>query len=752
MAQGSIKTEVKRMRQKGLLWLWSLVCTVMLLGHVTQVLPLAPVRVIDQLIFDTRMRLDAPNQADARIAIVDIDDASLTQLGRWPWNRGILADLVERLFNNNGIALLGLDVLLPEPDKSGGLDLLTQVESTFAQDSKALQDRLLQLRQARDYDAALARALGQHPVVLSYALSQQTPPVRVNALPDASAMAGTFDAVREQIPVWNGFTANVAGLQAAATGIGHIATLTDADGVTRRVPLLAQVDGQVYESFPLALARVALGDPLLVPGPSVLDKTWFSQDLEWLTLASAQQQQNIPVDSNGAGWLRFSGPAGVFERVSALDVLTQTQPIERLRGRIVLLGTSAAGLVDLRTTPMGTQFPGVEIHATALSNILNGNGMARTRLNQGAEAILVLLLGVGLTLLLPRLGVGAAVSVILASVLGVLFVVWQLGHVGQVVFAAAAILQIMLIFGASTLWSYTRANRSKQQIAQLFGQYVPPALVDEMARDPLAYNMAGRSAELTILFSDIRGFTSISERMSASELAAMMNAYLDAMTEVIQSERGTLDKYIGDAIMAFWGAPLAQADHAQRAVNAALGMQRRLQSLNESFVAQGWPALKIGIGINTGVVVVGDMGSKVRKAYTVMGDAVNLASRLESISKVYGVGVVVGQATVDACPAIPCRVLDRIRVKGKTEPVTIAEPVDVTTASSTETAVQLAQWNEFLQAYRARNWSAAQTILASLPPSDQAGPLVQLYQQRLNALRENDPGQEWDGVTTFETK
>jgi adenylate cyclase len=301
-------------------------------------------------------------------------------------------------------------------------------------------------------------------------------------------------------------------------------------------------------------------------------------------------------------------------------------------------------------------------------------------------------------------------------------------------------------------WGYFVESQSKRRMTHRFGQYVPPELVDEMARDPDSYNMEGRRAELTVLFSDIRGFTSLSERMPPDRLAALINEYLGTMTDIVRQRRGTLDKYIGDAIMAFWGAPMADPDHARNAVLCALDMQAALPELNQRLAAKGWPPLQIGIGVNTGPMTVGDMGSAVRKAYTVLGDAVNLGSRLEGLTKHYGVGIIVGEDTRELAKlGLVFRELDRVRVRGKEAPVAIYEPLGEEGGLPAERLEELRLWNQMLRLYRAQDWDQAELALLNL--SRQAPrSLYDLYSARIAYCRAQPPGPSWDGVWTFESK
>jgi adenylate cyclase len=311
---------------------------------------------------------------------------------------------------------------------------------------------------------------------------------------------------------------------------------------------------------------------------------------------------------------------------------------------------------------------------------------------------------------------------------------------------------LLLLYAMNMSWGYFVESRTKRQLTGLFGQYVPPELVEEMSRDPENYSMAGRKAELTVLFSDVRGFTTISEGLEPDELATLMNQYLGAMTIVVRKHRGTLDKYIGDAIMAFWGAPVDDPEHARNAVLTGLEMHAALHELNKDLAARGWPELKIGVGVNTGPMTVGDMGSPVRQSYTVMGDAVNLGSRLEGITKQYGVGMIVGETTRELLKKeFVFRELDRVRVKGKEDPVGIYEPVGEEGKVERGDMEEIKLWNQALRAYRAQDWDQAELTLMNLQRMKPRY-LYDLYVKRVEHLRKEPPGENWDGVTVFETK
>jgi adenylate cyclase len=402
---------------------------------------------------------------------------------------------------------------------------------------------------------------------------------------------------------------------------------------------------------------------------------------------------------------------------------------------------------------VGSTYPGVEIHANLIAGILNGEVKLRPSYSLGAEVIELLLVGVLLAGLLPLLSPGRASLLAGSTFVGLVLFNLMLWNWGNLVFPlASALLLIALLFALNMSWGYFVESRSRRQFTELFGQYVPPELVDEMARDPERYNMEGRNAELTVLFSDVRDFTTLSEGLDPKELTQLMNEYLGVMTNVIRKYRGTLDKYIGDAIMAFWGAPMNDPEHARNAVLAALEMQQATAELSRSFRERNWPALRIGVGLNSGLMTVGDMGSPVRKAYTVMGDAVNLASRLEGLTKQYGVGLIVGQDTRNAIKDFAFRELDRVRVKGKDEPVVIYEPLGPAEAQTASQKDAMRQWQQFLRLYRACDWEQAELQLVNLERLQPGNTLYRLYATRIQYLRAHPPGANWDGVTTFQTK
>ena len=724
-----------------------MLCLLAFLGHAGRFWQIPFVAALESYLYDARIRLTMPGGVDDRVAIIDIDEKSLAEVGRWPWSRNVVAELVRKLGDDYRVSVIGFDIVFAEPDDSSGLKALDDAARGQLAGDAGFQRALNQLRPALDYDGQLARALRGRPVVLGYYFSREHHAKHRGVLPAPSFPPGIFAGREQAFLHWGGFGANLPELQAAAAGAGHFNPIIDVDGSSRRVPLLVEYQGAYYESLSLAVIRQWLGATRLVPG--------FPDDgihMEWLDIVSARGNLRIPVDDQVAALVPFRGPAGSFPYHSAVDVLNGAISPEALAGRIVLVGTSAPGLMDLRTTPVGGAYPGVEIHANLIAGILGNEVKTSPGYMLAVEVLSILFLGGLLVVMLPKMSpLRASLSTALA--LGVFLVMNVLFWQGGLVLApAACLLLILFVYAINMSWGFFVESRSKRQFADLFGQYVPPELVDEMAKDPESYSMAGRSEALTILFSDIRNFTTLSEGMNPRELTQLMNEYLGAMTEVIQGQRGTLDKYIGDAIMAFWGAPMADAEHARHALLTAMAMQKAVEALDEKFAARGWPTLRIGVGVNTGVVTVGDMGSKVRKAYTVMGDAVNLASRLEGVTKLYGVGIVVGEATREQVPDFIYRELDRVRVKGKVKPVVIYEPLGPAGQVPESVLADLREWQQFLRLYRQQDWEQAELQLFNLRQRDAGSALYALYAERVALLRQGPVIENWDGVTVLESK
>jgi adenylate cyclase len=730
-----------------------LLVTLVFLLHAAQWISLGFIDQMELIAYDARLALSTSNEVDDRIVIVDLDDKSLSAEGRWPWPRSKVARLVEQLFEKYKIGLLGFDVVFAEPDESSGLKVLEGLAAGELASVEGFREKLEELRPALDNDRIFADTVARYPVVLGYyfnPLQEAVESSTINELPPPVLDESAFKGRRIPFHVAGGYGANLPLLQKAALGTGSYAVVPDTDGIVRRVPMLWEYEDVYYESLSLVLVRHALGGVKVAPGfGEALFKYKGYSGLEWLQVGD----RRIPVDARASTLIPFRGRQGSFPYVSATDVLSGTADAGTLEGRIVLIGTSAPGLVDLRATPVQEDYPGVEVHANLIAGILDGNVKEKPAYALGAEVIILTGIGLVMACVLPMLSPLWATLVTLSLVIvsfALNFVIWT--HANEVIPIASGLMMLGLMFLLNMSYGFFVETRGKRQITGLFGQYVPPELVDEMADNPAAYSLDAESRELTVLFSDVRGFTTLSEGLPPQQLAELMNMFLTPMTRVIHENRGTIDKYMGDAIMAFWGAPVEDPEHARHAILAAMGMMQKIDEVNAEFKRRGWPSIRIGIGINTGAMSVGNMGSEFRMAYTVLGDAVNLGSRLEGLTKGYGVSIVVSETTKAAAPDFAYRELDRVRVKGKDKPVVIYEPLGPAEQVSAELKNELGLYKQGLKYYRAQDWDMAELQFLNLQKNSRSSALYQVYADRVAYFRQNPPGAQWDGVFTHTTK
>ena len=716
---------------------------------------------LDDIIYDARLRATMPETMDERIVIVDIDEQSLAEVGRWPWSRNRLASLMDELLLRQQVALIGFDVVFGEADESSGVRQLRQLAAGALKDQPGFIAELAQLEPRLDYDAAFARSMENRPVVLGYYFTSDRDG-RVNGVLPAPVMQRESLQGRPiQFLSWNGYGANIAALASAASRAGFFNSITDADGVVRSMPLVAESGGQYYESLALAMLRMRVGSPQVEPGfaeASALSGGQNSsyQRLESILLTSGNKTLSIPVDERVATLVPYRGAGGPrggsFRYVSAADLLAGRLPAGALKEKIVLVGTTAPGLLDLRVTPVGETYPGVETHANVLSGLLDGRVMVKPDYARGFEIVMLLVAGLLLAFALPLLSAPRAVAASLAVIAGLIGInLWLYLGYGLVLPLASALVMALAAFALNMSYGYLVESRSRRELANLFKTYVPPELVREMYRDPKRYTMQAASKELTVMFCDIRGFTSLSESMEPTQLQALLNGVFSQLTAVIRANRGTVDKYIGDCVMAFWGAPVHDADHARLAVKAALEMLQAVDQINARHRASGLADIGIGIGINTGLMCVGDMGSDVRRSYTVIGDAVNLASRIEGLCKTYGVNIVVSDNTRAQTSGFEWQELDKVCVKGRQQAIAIFSPLQQIQESASSTGEQ-EKWKLALKAYRAQDWDTCEQLLLDLLRKSGEKYLYSLYAERVASRQRLPFDQQWDGTTSFDTK
>lgn len=709
------------MRLPGRIGLWLACGLLALLGIGHAVLqPLQPLQRLEWLSDDLRTRaLAAHTGPHPDIVIVDIDDGSLSAVGRWPWGRDRLAQLSQELLGRQRVAALGFDLVFPEPD-DGGLSAL----QALVQAEPALGARWPEWRQRLDHDAPLAAALQGQPVVLGWYLNSEGQGARAGHLPAAVATVPKAQPT-PSMPRWKGYAANLPVLAAAAPAAGFFNAWPDADGVIRSVAAVARVDDGLYESLALALWRQATGQPKLAvewrPAP-------VGHGLEMAALRftgePAGQARRVALDERGALRVPYRGTGGPdggsFRYIPAGTVLVGGLKPQELAGRIVLVGSSAPGLADLRATPLHPAMPGVEVHAHLLAGLLDDALPQRPSWAPGYEALLVALSVVAATLLALRLPAPLALAgMALYGVVLVAGTYWAQARALTVLPLASALvlagLQFMLAIGSN----YVRERQRRRSVVALFGTYLPPERVRLLVRQAGAgADIAAENRELSILFCDLQGFSGIAERLEPLALRDLLNRYFSEASATVHAHGGTLDKFIGDAVMAFWGAPLPQADHAARAVRAALALSQGIGPLNEHLAQQHLPPVNYGIGLATGLVCVGDLGSRLRRSYTAVGDAVNLAARLEALTREAGVGLLVADTTRAACdsqlPEVVWLEVDVCRVKGREQAVTVFTPLQPADPERALLEAQVEQWHLAHHAAAQQHVELARAHLARL--------------------------------------
>lgn len=738
--------------------LLSLVITGYFVAHHMHLMPQSFIQTLEDYAYDYRLAYFMPNSHDEQIVIIDVDEKSLNQIGHWPWNRAVMSQLMDQLFDHYKINILGVDMVFSEADQSSGLQELEKLAKNELKDIPLYHEKLEKLRTELNYDERFAQSLKDRRVILGYIFTNDEADAKTRQGKEITIGKLGYHAFNQETVRDNGiyhfaaygYIANLSSLQENALDSGHFNSSTDSDGVVRRVPLLYGYDDRLYEALPLTMMRYIVG--------AEYTELAFNEEYSMLSpspvLGLHVGRYYFPVDQALQMNVPYRGEAGSFTYLSAVDVINGKVDKSLLHDKYVFLGTTAQGLLDLRATPVGRIFPGVEIHANVLSSMLEGRTLATPPELKFLELLFLLITSVIMIFIIPLFSPkwAAVLTVgIISIVVGSNFYAW---HMLQIVYPlTATLLLIIALFIFNMSYGFIQESYKKTKLNKLFGQYIPPELVDEMNADlSKTFTAEAESRELTVLFSDVRGFTTISEGLDSKSLSALMNEFLTPMTQVIHNERGTIDKYMGDAIMAFWGAPVSTPNHAEKAVLAAISMLDELKVLQAKFKARNWPHIDIGIGINTGMMSVGNMGSEFRMAYTVLGDAVNLGSRLEGLTKQYQVQLIISEYTRAQIPTWSCRELDRVRVKGKDTPVTIFEPIGITAQLDEHTLSELQNYHDALNHYHQRNWQTAHHILKDLAEKYPDCYVYQLYLERLNHILDTPPPEDWDGVCTFTTK
>jgi adenylate cyclase len=724
------------------------VCVVLLFA-------LVPLRVLDpRPIEELRLRafdlfqVLRPRERTARpVVIVDIDEASLKEIGQWPWPRTVVADLVTRL-TALGAAAIGFDAVFPEPDRmSPGL-----LASTLHDLDDATRERL---RSLPSNDQILADVMRRSRVVLGESVSTNTAAgavreasgygvVTAKGAPDARTFLVSFPALVRNLPI----------LEQAAAGRGIFTQVEEHDGIVRRAPVIMNAGNAFVPSLSLEVLRVATNanSPLIRSGRNGIESVNTSRF-------------RLPTDPHGRLWVHFNH-TDPQRYVSAKDVMQGNVAAGRIQGKIVLIGTSAIGLSDNKTTPLDPVMPGVEVHAQIIESILANALLSAPSWAIGAEIIVAVVFGLAIIIAAPMLPAATLIALGAILILGLIGLSWYFFAAHNLLIDFTyPLISSWLIYLVLTFVNYFREQKQRQQIRSAFGFYLSPPLVEQLAKSPDRLVLGGEERRMTILFSDVRGFTTISEHYKDDPqgLTQLMNRFLTPLTNAIIDRKGTIDKYIGDAIMAFWNAPLDDADHEANACDAALEMLARAEALNIELKREAetnggvYMPLRIGIGLNSGPCVVGNMGSDFRFNYSVLGDTVNLASRLESRTKDYRLPMVIGSRTAERAKAkFATMEIDLIQVKGKKQPEVVFTVLGRAQTEEDPRCRDLRELNgQMLACYRKQQWDDAVALIErcrKLGNGFEVAGLYDMYEERIAMYRAEPPPPDWDGVYEAESK
>ncbi|HQS14320.1 adenylate/guanylate cyclase domain-containing protein [Reyranella sp.] len=715
--------------------------------------PAAVTRIRD-FAFDGYQRLQPRTyNAETPVRIVDIDEAALQEYGQWPWPRSIIARLVDKL-TEKGAAVVAFDAVFAEPDRSSPRRMVQDLAAfTDAVTLEKLADAAL------DNDKLLADAMAQSRVVTGFGFDLKgtgNPPRTFHGV----AFAG--DQPSQFLPQQGGTVKSIEILEAAAKGNGSVNTDLDTI-VIRRVPMLFRVAG--YEGLFPALSIEALrvaqeASSYLIKSSGASGELSFGEKTGIVAIKTGNLE--VPTDGRGRVMLYDTGhqPARF---ISARAVLKDEVPAENLEGQVIFVGTSAIGLKDLRNTPVQDGVPGVEVHAQLAEQMIEQRFLARPDYADGAEFLYLAAVGLLMVVLLPRLSAGRMAFVATILIGAGLVVPWLAYSQYHLLFDPIyPPVTLAAIYVGGTSLAFMRTERERAEIRGAFGMYLSPDIVEQLARNPSLLQLGGEQREITVMFTDVRGFTTISEQFDPQGLTRFMNRFLTPMTDLILARKGTIDKYMGDAIMAFWNAPLPVARHAAQACDAALAMQARLVVLNEEWKTEAEAEgrkhipVNIGVGLNTGPASVGNFGSTQRFTYSCLGDDVNLASRLEGQCKTYGVGIIVGSKTCDAIADYATLEIDLVTVKGKTEPERIFVLLgDAGLATSPAFATLVERQAAFLKLYRSAGFAEAlETIEACEAAAAAAGWRQSYYRMmrgRIDELIDDSPV-DWKGVYVAKDK
>jgi adenylate cyclase len=707
-------------------------------------------------LYDLKFRFRGPIPASQQVAILAIDDDSLKSVGRWPWSREDIARLLARL-KQAGPRVFSLDIIFAEKEQTTSYQALKNLSDDLAR--RGVSPEILKLldveKKRADVDHRLAEVIGQGcPTILGFffrSLGGKSGGVDLEKLMGSSFLrASTYNVVRlrdttsSQVPLVSagGIERNLPEISQAAAGDGYFNMIPDPDGTVRWFPMAVLYGGEFFAPMSLVTLSHAGGK---IPMAITLSR-WGVDEIRL-------GRQTVPVDRYGRMLINYLGGQGIIPTYSAQDLLNGTLPADALKDKVVVVGATAVGIYDLRVTPFSGTFPGVEVQATIMDNMLRGNFIRTPPFALIIMLLILVALAVILGLLLPRLSAAWALIstlIIMEGYVGINYVLFTRQGLQLELFYPLVL--IVLIYLGVTMQRFLAEERERERIRKTFESYVAPAVVQEMLKHPEQLRLGGERREISVLFTDIRGFTSMSENLDPEALVKLLHDFLNPMSNIIINQGGTIDKYMGDAIMALFGAPLVQKDHPRLACRAALEMVASLEALNQTWTEQGRPPLKVGVGVNTGPVAVGNMGSDRLFDYTAIGDNVNLASRLEGLNKYYGTNILISDTTAQALKnGFLLRDIDFVKVKGKAQAARIYELLGEGEPNP-ELARFLELYHRALALYRGRHWHESMDAFALALEGNPGDATCQRYLTLAQKHHETPPADDWEAVTVMDGK
>ena len=703
---------------------------------------------VGQLVFDSYVQAEPRRYQSVPVKVVDIDEASIRRFGQWPWPRTEIARLIQQL-GNAGASVVALDIVFSEPDRTSPPQIADRLNRMNGDPQIEAA-----LRRLPDNDAELAKTMREVPVVTGFFLSND--PQQAAAMPKAG-FAVSGDSPLSALPAYRNAILPLPALEQAATGNGSLTLSGDSDGIIRTAPLIIRQGDQILPSLSLEALRVAQGaGSITIKTSTGSGNIGSGTDSDITSLKVGQFE--VPTTASGGLWMYYSAPQP--DRVVPAwkilaGALSEEEMVAQFGGHIVFIGAGAIGLRDLVSTPIRQRELGVMVHAEAAEQMILGQFLTRPDWAPGLERALVVLFGVLLLWQLPRLGAvrGAVQSTLLAA--ATLAGSWYAYHSFHFLLDPTyPMLAIVVVYITETGLTYYREEQRRSYIHRAFDRYLSPELVNRIAADPRQLDLGGEERQMSVLFCDIRGFTSISEQFAPKEIVRFLISFLTPMSDILLARKATIDKYIGDAIVAFWNAPLDDPHQYENAARSALAMIERLEQLNLEMPtkpSEPWPdQVKIGIGLNAGPCCVGNMGSAQRLSYSLIGDTVNLASRIEGLTKYYGVQIAIGSAMRAEIPDFAAVVIDLVRVVGRDRPEEISTLLGDPIVAQDPAFVGFAEAHQaMLVAFRKKDWETALGRLDETTENARNFGLVavhKLYRERIAALQASPPPADWDGV------